>query len=276
MRYVTTTAAVLAGLVALYWGLLFIGQRRIVFPAPPLADAPARPRDAQAIWLETPTGSVEAWYLRPLVATLGPAPLLVFTHGNAELIDYWPQEFHRPRQWGMAVLLVEYPGYGRSHGQPTQASVTAAVLAAYDWSRGQADIDTARVIAYGRSLGGAAATALAGARPIAALILESTFTRAQDFARQFGAPGLLVRDRFDNLEGVHRLKVPLLILHGTRDRIVPVAHAHALHAAQPVSELVLMPCGHNDCPRPWSSIEHFLRAHALLRAGGSMGAAPSN
>ena len=275
MRYLTI-AAVLAGLLALYWGLLFFGQRAIIFPAPPVADAPARPRDAQAIWLETPTGSVEAWYLRPLRTTVGSAPLLVFTHGNAELIDHWPAEFHLPRQWGMAVLLVEYPGYGRSQGQPTQASVTAAVLAAYDWARGQSDIDTARVIAYGRSLGGAAATALAGARPIAALILESTFSRAQDFARQFGAPGLLVRDRFDNLKGVHSLKAPLLILHGTRDRIVPVAHAQALHAAQPVSELVLMPCGHNDCPRPWSSIERFLRHHALLLAAGSIERAPSN
>jgi uncharacterized protein len=277
MRYVTTVAAVLAGLLALYWGLLFVGQRAIVFPAPPVAGAPARPHDVQAIWLKTPAGPVEAWYLPPLRAGVSPAPLLVFTHGNAELIDYWPAEFHLPRQWGMAVLLVEYPGYGRSAGQPTQASVTAAVLAAYDWARRQRDVDTSRVIAYGRSLGGATATALAGARPVAALILESTFTRAQDFALQFGAPRLLVRDRFDNLEGVHRLKAPLLILHGTRDRIVPVAHAEALHAAQPVSELVLLPCGHNDCPRPWSTIERFLRHHMLLRTARSIGGtAPSN
>ena len=276
MRYVTIAAAVLAGLLVLYWSLLFVGQRAIVFPAPPVAGAPVRPQDAQAVWLQTPTGPVEAWYLRPLRATVNRAPLLMFTHGNAELIDHWPAEFHLPRQWGMAVLLVEYPGYGRSKGQPTQASVTGAVLAAYDWARDQSDIDGDRVIAYGRSLGGAAATALAGARPVAALILESTFSRAQDFARRFGAPGLLVRDRFDNLEGVHRLKAPLLILHGTQDRIVPVAHAQALHAAQPVSELVLMPCGHNDCPRPWSTIERFLRQHALLRAAGSTGARPSN
>ena len=277
MRFVATAAVVLAGFIALYWGLLFVGQRAIVFPAPAVAGAPERPPDAKAIWLETPTGPVEAWYLRPLRAAAGPAPLLVFTHGNAELIDYWPAAFHLPRQWGMAVLLVEYPGYGRSAGQPTQASVTTAVLAAYDWGRQQPEIDAHRVIAYGRSLGGGAATALAGARPVAAVILESTFSRAQDFARQFGAPGFLVRDRFDNLEGVHRLKAPLLILHGTHDRIVPVAHAEALHAAQPVSELVLMPCGHNDCPQPWSTIERFLRQHALLPTAASIGGgAPSN
>ena len=265
MRSVTTAAGVLAGLLALYWGVLFVGQRAIVFPAPPVAGAPARPFDAEPIWLETSTGPVEAWYLPPLRAEAGPAPLLVFTHGNAGLIDYWPGEFHPPREWGMAVLLVEYPGYGRSPGHPTQASVTAAVLAAYDWARRQRQIDAHRVIAYGRSLGGGAATGLAGARPVAAVILESTFSRARDIARRFGVPALLVRDRFDNLEGVHRLKAPLLVLHGTHDQIVPVAHAEALHAAQPVSELVFMPCGHNDCPRPWSTIEGFLRRHALLR-----------
>lgn len=271
MRFVTTTVVVLVSLLVLYWGLLFVWQRAIVFPAPAVAGAPARPPDAQEIWLQTATGPVEAWYLPPLGAESGSAPLLIFTHGNAEVIDYWPADFRLPRQWGMAVLLVEYPGYGRSAGKPTQASITSAVLAAYDWGRRQDRIDARRVIAYGRSLGGGAAMALAGARPVAAVILESTFSRAQDFARRFGAPGLLVRDRFDNLEGVQRLKAPLLILHGMQDRIVPVAQAKLLHAAQPTSELVLVPCGHNDCPRPWSTIRRFLRQHALLGEASSIG-----
>jgi fermentation-respiration switch protein FrsA (DUF1100 family) len=271
MRILTAAAVVLGGLLLAYWALLFVAQRAILFPAPSLAGAPARPADAEQIWLETPSGRVEAWYLRPLGVPAGRAPLLLFTHGNAELIDYWPAEFHLPRRWGLAVLLLEYPGYGRSAGRPTQASVTAAVLAAFDWARGQPHIDAGRVIAYGRSLGGGAAMALAGARPVAAVILESTFARTSDFARQYGAPGLLVRDRFDNVEGVRRLKAPLLILHGIDDRIVPVAHAKALHAAQPASELVLLPCGHNDCSQPWSTIEKFLRRHALLRSAKSVG-----
>ena len=277
MRFVTTTVTVLAGLLVLYWGLLFVFQRAIVFPAPAVAKAPARPPDAQVIWLQTATGPVETWYLPPLGGQSGPAPLLVFTHGNAELIDNWPADFQLPRHWGMAVLLVEYPGYGRSAGKPTQASVTGAVLAAYDWGHRQHQIDARRVIAYGRSLGGGAAMALAGARPVAGVILESTFTRAQDYAHRFGAPRILVRDRFDNLEGVKRLNAPLLILHGTQDRIVPVVQAELLHAAQPASELVLLPCGHNDCPRPWSAIRRFLRHNALLSEAGSVPvAAPSN
>jgi fermentation-respiration switch protein FrsA (DUF1100 family) len=142
--------------------------------------------------------------------------------------------------------------------------VTAAVVAAFDWASRRPSVDATRIVAYGRSVGGGAAAALAGARPVAAMILESTFTDVPVFARRFGVPGLLVRDRFDNLAAVRRFHRPLLILHGEHDEIIPTAHGQALHAAQPASELVLMPCGHNDCAPPWAAIERFLEQHGLL------------
>ena len=268
MRPALVGASVLIGLLVVYWAGLFVWQRALLFPAPPLAGAAARPADAEAVWLETAGGRVEAWYLMPLVAARGPAPLLLFTHGNGELIDYWPSAFEEPRRSGLAVLLLEYPGYGRSGGAPSQRSVTEAVLAAFDWARQQPSVDATRIIAYGRSVGGGAATALAGARPVAAMILESTFTSVPMFARRFGAPGLLVRDRFDNLAAVRRFTRPLLILHGEHDEIIPVAEGRALHAAQPASEFYLMPCGHNDCARPWGAIERFLTRHQLLARAG--------
>ena len=116
---------VLLGLLVVYWAALFFWQRTLLFPAPSLAGAPARPHDAKSVWLETAAGKVEAWYLPPLVSVDAPAPLLLFTHGNGELIDYWPDDFQEPRRWGVAVLLVEYPGYGRSGGAPTLDSLTA-------------------------------------------------------------------------------------------------------------------------------------------------------
>jgi uncharacterized protein len=268
MRPVLVGAIVLMGLLLVYWAALFVWQRALLFPAPPLAGAGARPSDAEAVWLEIAGGPVEAWYLPPLVGTRGPAPLLLFAHGNGELIDYWPNAFEEPRRWGLAVLLVEYPGYGRSSGAPSQRSLTAAVVAAFDWASQQPSVDASRIIAYGRSVGAGAATALAGERPVAAMILESTFTSVTVFARRFGAPGLLVRDRFDNLAAVRRFTKPLLILHGDHDEIIPVAQGRALHAAQPSSEFHPMPCGHNDCARPWAAIEHFLTRHHLLPRAG--------
>lgn len=266
MRVALGIAALLGALVLVYWALLFAGQRALIFPAPSLADAPARPDDAEVVWLDTPDGAVEAWYLPPLARAAATAPLLIFAHGNGELIDYWPAEFLEPRRWGMAVLLVEFPGYGRSAGRPSERSVGAAILAAYDWAAARSDVDAGRIVAYGRSLGGGAAAILATARPVAALVLESSFTSVGAFARQFGAPALLVRDRFDNLAAVRGFRGPLLILHGEYDSIIPVSHARALQAAQPAAELVVMPWGHNDMPRLWSVLESFLRRHRILAA----------
>jgi uncharacterized protein len=265
MKPATLGISIVAGVVLVYWTFLFFWQRSMLFPAPSATGAPPPPSDAQTIWLDIPHARVEAWYLPPTAReSAGPAPLVVFTHGNGELIDDWPGDFAVPRGWGIGVLLVEYPGYGRSSGSPSERSVTDAVLAAYDWALAQASIDPRRIVAYGRSVGGGAATALATARPVAALILESTFTSVAAFASRYGAPGLLVRDRFDNLAAVRRFTGPVLILHGEHDETIPVSHGRALHAAQPSSELVVMPCGHNDCERPWSVIRGFLGKHRLL------------
>jgi fermentation-respiration switch protein FrsA (DUF1100 family) len=258
-------AIALAVVVAAYWALLFFAQRSMLYPRPPLSMAPARPADAGQVWLQTSFGKVEAWYLAPAVASNVRAPLLIFTHGNGELIDFWPGEFDPAREWGMGVLLVEYPGYGRSEGSPSERSITEAVLAAHDWARAQPGIDPNRIIPYGRSLGGGAAMALASQRPAPALILESTFSSVAAFARGFFAPGFLIRDRFDTLTAVKDFKGPILVLHGSQDTIVPPQHGADIAAAAPRAKLIWLPCGHNDCPRPWNEIKAFLAEHRLLR-----------
>jgi pimeloyl-ACP methyl ester carboxylesterase len=254
----------LAVLFVTYLGVLWFFQRKLLFPRPPLSGAPARPSDARQIWLSIPNAEVEAWYLPPFGVKREPAPLLIFFHGNGELIDYWPREFTEPRGLGFGVLLVEFPGYGRSGGTPSQATVRATALAAYDWAVSQPFVDRARVVAYGRSLGGGAATILASERPVSALVLESTFTSVRSFAHRFWAPELVVRDPFDSLSLLPQYAGPVLVLHGDRDQIIPPDHARRLARAARRSELHLMPCGHNDCPRPWSIIRDFLVTSELL------------
>jgi pimeloyl-ACP methyl ester carboxylesterase len=257
-----------AVIVAIYWALLFLIQRSIAFPAPPPAGAPPRPADAQSIWLESEAGRTEAWFLPPLGPSNGPAGLVLFAHGNAELIDDWPDGFAEPRSWGLAVLLVEYPGYGRSGGRSSRRTIEACFEAAFDWAVARPDIDARRVILYGRSLGGGAVGALSLKRPAAALVFESTFTNTTAFASGFGAPAFLVRDRFDNLHVIAAFQGPRLIVHGSRDEVVPIAHGRRLAAAAgiPLHEL---PCGHNDCPRPWPIVKAFLETANLIAKGSS-------
>jgi len=253
-------------IVVIYWALLFLVQRRLAFPAPSVADAPGAPADARVVWLESPAGRTEAWYLPPLTGSTEAAPLLLFAHGNAELINYWPGEFAEPRRWGMAVLLVEYPGYGNSGGAPSRSAIQQVFEAAFDWARAEPGIDGARIVAYGRSLGGGAVCALSTTRHLAGLILESTFTNTTAFAWGMGAPPFLVRDRFDNLAAVTAFAGPRLILHGASDHIVPTRHGRRLAEAAGVP-LRLMACGHNDCPRPWPEIREFLVGDGLLPGG---------
>lgn len=267
-----SSAVVIAFLLALAGGYFVLAcamQRQALFPAPPVTRAGAFERipGAERIWLDTQGARAEAWYLPPLLPAPGPAPLVVFAHGNGELIDDWADAFEPPRRWGAAVLLVEYPGYGRSTGSPSQGSISATMTSAFDRMAERTEVDASRIIAYGRSVGGGAACALARERKVAALVLESTFTSVRRLARGFGVPGFLVRDPFDNLDTLRAFSGPVLIVHGERDEIIPVAHAADLHAAAPGSRLALVPCGHNDCQRPWPLLREFLLENGLLGRG---------
>src|SRR5262245_41843151 len=239
-------------------GMLTISQqRRILYPLRRAADASGlwRSVGGEQVWLEGGGVRSEAWFLPARGASRGPTPLLIFTHGNGELIDDWPREFEEPRGWGVSALLVEYPGYGRSAGSPSETSISNAIVAAYDWAKARPDVDPRRIVAYGRSLGGGAACALARQREVAALVLESTFTSVPALAARQGVPRFLIVDKFDNGECVAAFRKPILLVHGEQDSLVPVTEARALHAAAPQSELVLFrDCGHNDCPRPWPKL----------------------
>ena len=264
IRWVLPGAGTLVLVLGAYWTLLFLVQRSVVFPAPIAADGGDRPADAEQLWFDLPSGRAEAWFLPARGVLEGPRPLLIFAHGNAELIDHWPAEFDEPRAWGLSVLLVEYPGYGRSPGRASQESVTQAVLSAHDWALKDRRVDFRRIVGYGRSLGGGAVCALARERPLAALVLESTFASARRMARRFGLPGFLVRDPFDNRAVVASFRGPLLIVHGEHDDIIPPSHARELHRSAPTSTLQWSRCGHNDCPRPWPALRRFLRESDLL------------
>jgi hypothetical protein len=258
--------ATAVGIYAAYCALLFFLQRQVIFPRY-LIPAPALP-DFKAlriepVWLETSFGKVEAWYLPPLSADK-PAPAVIFGHGNGELIDYWPNELGRFASMGVGLLLVEYPGYGRSAGSPSQGSISETFTLAYDRLAGRADVDPARIVLFGRSLGGGAVCDLAMKRPAAALILMSTFKSVNAFAVRYLAPAFLIRDPFDNLAAVRQYPGPVLVIHGNADEVVPFGHGRALHAAARNGKMIVYEAGHNDCPPDWAvfwrDVGDFLRS----------------
>lgn len=175
------------------------------------------------------------------------------------------------RTGGVSVLLVEYPGYGRSEGRPSRNAIAEVFETAYDHvvERRPRDVP---VVAIGRSLGGGAVADLALRRPVDALVLMSTLSSATEVAwRSFLVPPWLVRDRFDVTSAVAAYEGPVLLMHGTRDEVLPFANATRIAAARPGLEVVPMACGHNDCLSVWpetvEEVLRFLRAEGLLAEG---------
>lgn len=260
-------------LYLVYCGGMFVFQRQFIYPRHLIPPGPGPGAAAagriETDWVETGFGRVETWYLRANGADGDrPAPALIFAHGNGELIDYWPAELAPLAARGIGVLLVEFPGYGRSEGAPTQERILEVFTRAYDRLAARAEVDRGRIVLMGRSLGGGAACDLALSRPSAALILLSTFTSLRSYTIRYLAPGFLMRDPFDNLAAVRRYSGPVLVVHGMYDMVAPFGHGKELSAAATRGRLIAYEAGHNDCPPDWAAfraeLEAFLMSEGIL------------
>jgi len=260
-----------------YCCFLFLVQRRIIFPRSHIPYSPETEKAVpglEKIWLSTHSGKFETWFMPPLninplkSTPTKPAPAVIFGHGNAELIDFCPEELKVFTRIGIGVFLIEYPGYGRSEGSPSQKSISHAFNAGYDYLVSRKDVDPNRIILFGRSLGGGAVCALASNKPSCALILQSTFTSVTAFASRFLAPGFLVRDPFDNLSVVSTYTGPVLIMHGKKDDIIPFSHGKALYDKCLKGKFIVYDCSHNDCPPDYAifrkDIETFLTDFGII------------
>ncbi|MCH8272158.1 MAG: alpha/beta hydrolase, partial [Candidatus Marinimicrobia bacterium] len=209
----------------------------------------------------------ESWYLPASDSSKQlPLPAMIIAHGNAELIDHWLPIVDQIREMGVGVLLVEYPGYGRSEGEPDEASLTETFIAAYDSLIRRPGVDAARIILLGRSVGTGPICALAGARPSAAMILMSAFTNISALASDYYIPGFLAKDRFDNLELIRSYTNPILFVHGSRDRLIPYKHSELLLAASQNAELITYDKGHNDLIDDWNLFWNEVKEF-LIRSG---------
>lgn len=258
---------IVVGIYLAYAGVAFLLQRRLMYPGTFLS--PIREvrvdtlPDVEQLWLDNGQGRSEAWLLEAGAREASPAPAVVFFHGNGDFIDEWLVPFRGLAERGVHVLLVEYPGYGRSTGSPTEKSIMTTAVSAYDRLADRESVDPKRIVAMGRSLGGGVAAELVLRRKAAALVLQSTFTSVGALAaRAYLVPPFLARDRFAPLEVLRSWDGPVLVLHGREDRIVPFSHGEELAGAAEEATLVPMECGHNDCPPSWD--DYWERIAAFL------------
>ena len=259
----------LAALAYLSWCvLLWLVQRSLLYlPGAAGAPLPDRLVDHQPIELRVgPDGGTCAWLLLPPgnPPDAPPPRLAVFFHGNAELIDHCDADAAPWLARGIAVLMTEYRGYGRSRGAPTQEGLVEDALGALAQAARLHGVGSGGIFLHGRSLGtGVAAQVAARMHPSPALIvLESPFTSTSAFAWRFGVPPFLVRDSYRTDRALADLGVPVVILSSHDDEIVPFAHAARLHGTIAGSMLVELTGSHNGAlsaqPPYWEAIDRAI------------------
>jgi fermentation-respiration switch protein FrsA (DUF1100 family) len=230
-----TVLAIAFGALALYAVVVvffYVQQRSLLYPAgrervsPQEAGLP----DFEEVTLRTQDGeSIVGWYKPPQV---GRTTLLYF-HGNGGSL--WNRRF-RARMLtenGRGLFIVSYRGYSGSTGAPTETGLRIDAATAYAWLTQQ--VAPSDIVLYGESLGTGVAVRLATEQVVAGLILDAPYTSTADVARAhyWFLPVWLLWDQYRSIEWIHELKAPLLVLHGERDGVIPVAFGERLFAAAP-------------------------------------------
>jgi pimeloyl-ACP methyl ester carboxylesterase len=252
----------LCGLYFSQTSMIYPGTRNHVDPAAPASQG------VEVLRIPASAGDIEALFLPSESSPPAPQPLVIFAHGNGEVTDYWLTALNGFRERGIGVLLVEYPGYGRSTGAPSESSIRSAMDAAYDRIVQDARVDRTLIVGFGQSLGGGAICLLANDRPLRALILQSTFPSLDTLAAGYWAPAFLLHDHFNNLATVARFPGPILVIHGRDDRLIPWQQGRRLAAASTHATFRLYDCGHG-CWDPqhlpfWHDAVPFLEKAGIL------------
>jgi pimeloyl-ACP methyl ester carboxylesterase len=248
-RGLAALAAIAAPLLVSVWLLNRFVDRMIFYPTPGV-DLTAEELGVRAeeVFLRTSDGvRIHGFYLPSSGATRA----LLFLHGNAGNASHRLPNAAALADLGANVLLLDYRGYGRSDGSPNERGVYADARAGFAHLVESRGFEAQRVVVFGRSIGGAVAVDLAQDRPLAGLVLESTFSSIGDVAASIfrGLPfGALVRGRFDSAAKIERVRCPLLFFHGDRDDIIPIELGRRLFevAPEPKTFEVLAGAGHND------------------------------
>ncbi|XP_042001345.1 alpha/beta hydrolase domain-containing protein WAV2-like [Salvia splendens] len=249
------------------------------------------------VWLTSSDGvRLHAWFIKLSADCKGPT-ILFFQENAGNIAHRLEMVRIMLQRLQCNVFMLSYRGYGASDGFPSQQGITKDAQAALNHLVQRVDIDTSRIVVFGRSLGGAVGTVLVRNNPdkVAALILENTFTSILDmagvllpflkwFIGKGGSKGpkvlnFLVRSPWSTVDVIGEVKQPILLLSGLQDEMVPPAHMEMLYAKAAARNqqcsFVEFPTGmHMDTwlaggDRYWRTIQEFLEKTVPEKDSGS-------
>lgn len=234
-------------------GVMFLAIRilekiSVFFPSKEILQTPASVRlDFEDVFITDGQAAIRihGWW----IPRMGADKTVLFLHGNAGNIGDRLDKAQLFHELGVNVLMIDYRGFGRSEGKPTEAGMYRDSQLALNFLYDDKGIPSQDVVVYGDSLGGVAATYVAAHNEVGGLVVDSSFTHSRDMARYMypWVPSFLVRKMLDSLERIVQVDEPKLFFHSPEDRTVPFALGRKLFdaAAQPKT-FIETRGGHND------------------------------
>ena len=247
MRIALSSAAILLAVVAVIW----VFQRKLMyFPSSQVPDPQAIGlRGAVPVSFPTADGlTLHGWFVS---RTAMPEAVVLVFNGNAGNRAHRAPLADALAGLGHAVLLFDYRGFGGNPGSPSEKGLRLDARAARRYVLSRPDVDPGSLVYFGESLGTGVAVELASEHPPAGLILRSPFTSMTAVGQhhyRWLPVRMILRDRYATLDRIRSLRMPLLVIAGDRDRIVPFSHSREVFDAanEPKSLLVVRGADHND------------------------------
>ena len=245
--------------------LLGCSVRHIVYPAPPV-NVPEAPRPLRSQdWSLRDGARITAWVYED--RNLAPTrPAVLFLHGNGENLETMRQSglFEELMALEVPFVALDYPGYGRSTGVPSESSLLEAGSVVLGWMRDY--FDTRPTVVVGWSLGAAVGIGIVAAEPdgCSGLVTMSAWTSLADVGASHFPRWLVdlaVTDRYESTKAAQKITCPVLAIHGSADRIIPVEQGREVAAASSAAWLEVPSAGHNDLLSHaivWDQLSDFL------------------
>lgn len=203
-------------------------------------------------------------------------PVWLILHGNGGNISVRLDQYKAIRdRYGASIVAIDYRGYGKSEGEPSEHGLYSDALAAYQLTKQLHP--NSKIVAFGRSMGGAVASQLASVVTPTVLILEASISSMKEIVRErapwthYSPARIMVRSKFETTSHVANSSVPKLIIHGDSDQTVSFRHSERIFAAaSEPKQLEIIPNGDHDGldlvdpERYHSIVNEFLRDHGVL------------
>jgi hypothetical protein len=263
VKYLVWLVVILLIIIIVFMNQLLV--RQFVYPRPPVEVQSPPPDPLKEIVFQLSDGiKIIGW----LDFWASDKPIVIFFHGNGENLQtvYYAGTFEQFRATGANLLVIDYPGYGRSGGKPSEGSVLESGAAALKWiKREYPDLP---VIVCGWSLGAAVAIQTVSSHPseVDGLIALSAWTSLPDVAHNHfpgWLVGLVLKEKYNSIAAAKNINCPVLLMHGTRDQIIPAEQGRQLAASfsVPPDFIEIPSADHNSLmafPEVWQSIRAFI------------------